>query len=634
LLGETVDKYQIIGCLGRGGMADVYKALHPELNRVVALKVLNRALVHSPEMLERFRREARAIAALRHSNVVQVFDLGVADGIYYMVMEYIEGETLARRIKDLQQHGEHMAFAEVLRIGIAIGNALDYAHEQGMLHRDVKPANIMFRDDGSIVLTDFGVAKILDAASDLTASGAVAGTPAYMAPEQWTADEPDRRSDIYSLGVVLYELATGELPFSADTPGRLMFKHISESPPPPRDIYADISPELETIILRALAKDADDRYQTAQELVEDLEHTLYRVESTAPTGIFQRTVSLPADNGAETRADSASRAWNRHSPLLWISIGVVLVLSMIVIGALLLNTGGSDTPDGMDVATSDATGTALYVRLMELEATLTASAMPSMAPLETSGPTLSPTWSPSPSLTPVMPSKTMSQSISLPTETVDFMAPSASPVCDYTMTLLENVNYSSEIWWSPVNTRFEKVWEVFNAGDCAWPEDTVLVHLDGEPFGLEAPFEVESLEGGERMTLSVVLQTPATPDLYQGRFQLQTRQGGPIGEPLLVKLEVRAAGATDASLEIAGWELIEWHDEPAQYIWKGKLRFSASGGTGRYVWYRDTLDNPLPGNVLEFEWGICRDFYGSIWVTSGEEVAHQSLHVPYPGGCD
>lgn len=617
MYGEKIGKYRIIGHIDSGGMADVFKALHPELNRVVALKVLNRALLHSPEMLERFRREARAIATLRHPNIVQVYDLDVVEGVYFMVMEYIEGETLSQRLNRLHHQGKRIPLPEMLHIVVAVGEALHYAHEQGMLHRDIKPANIMFRSDGSVVLADFGVAKILNASSSITASGAVAGTPAYMAPEQWTSDEPDKRSDIYSLGVVLYQVVTGELPFTAETPGRLMFKHLSEPPPSPRKLFADIPLELELVILRAMAKEPQERYQTAQELVADLREVLYEVESTAPTGVFKRpSRAALGERGADLTGSTA----RRRSPLLWLGAGALILLALII---GLFNSGflGPITPS----ATPDATVTALALRLAALEATLA----------------VGPVRSRTPSATPGAPTQTPAATITLSLSPV--LSPSPSPTgCVLAMTLVEDVNFSNPNWWSTVNARFEKTWRLRNDGACPWPQGVVLAYLDGEAFGLAQPFVVDSLEAGAELELVVTLRAPGTPGQYAGRFQLQTAAGEPVGEPLAVELEARPRASLTPSatpgapepVRVAGFDLVEWSQDTTRNVWRGKVRLWARGGTGQYVWYRDTLDNRLPGDVLEFQWGICRDFFGSVWVTSGDSVDHEGLYIPYPGPCD
>ena len=210
------------------------------------------------------------------------------------------------------------------------------------------------------------------------------------------------------------------------------------------------------------------------------------------------------------------------------------------------------------------------------------------------------------------------------------------------MALLQDVNYSNANWWSTVNAHFDKTWQLQNDGDCAWPQGTVLVHLDGQAFGLTEPFAVGPLSTGEDTELLVRLQAPSTAGQYDGRFQLQTPAGAPIGEPLVVKLEARpqtsltptTTGGALEPVQITDYDLFEWQDDIGRRVWRGKIRLSARGGSGQYTWYRDTLDNPLPGDVLEFEWGICRDFFGSVWVASGDTTDHQGLHIPYPGACD
>ncbi len=624
---SLIGKYRIIEHIGHGGMADVYKALHPELNRVVALKVLNRTLVHRSEMRERFRREARAIAALDHPNIVKVYDFDIVNDAYFMVMEFIEGETLSKRLADLHRRGERMSLHDVLVVGSSVGEALHIAHEQGVLHRDVKPSNIMFRSGGRAVLTDFGVAKMVNVSSDITATGAVAGTPAYMAPEQWTNDGPDRRSDIYSLGVVLYQMATGELPFTDDRAGRLMFKHISEAPPMPRNLCPSIPVELERVILHSLAKDPKDRYQTAQELVDDLREIVYRIESTAATGVFERpSLDLTDDGSAKGRRLQLP---NRGSHFFWLGAGAVVLLTVLV--AVALSGRGAS---GAAVFTPDATGTALAARLVVLESTLSATLKPSPESSRipaTAATTLAPIAMPSHSVTSVH-----SATLSLSPQPL-----AAATMCHLSMSLQRDINYSSASWWNLVNTRFDKTWQLRNDGACPWPEDSVLVHLNGPSFGLDDPFNVGSLPVGAEIELSVSLQAPNLPGLYEGHYQLQTAAGVPIGDSLSVILEVRPRASQESTaaeslepVQFERFDLSEWSRDSARNVWRGKLQLWARGGTGQYTWYRDTLDNPLPGSVMEFEWGMCRDFFGSVWVVSGDTKDHESIHVPYPGACE
>jgi serine/threonine protein kinase len=599
-------------------MADVFEALHPELNRVVALKVLNPALMYSEEARARFRREARSVAALRHPNIVQLFDFDIVDDVYFMVMEFIEGETLNQRLIELQHQGGRMPLPEALRVVSAVGQALHYAHERGMFHRDIKPSNIMFRDDGSVVLTDFGVAKILDVSTDITKTGAVAGTPAYMAPEQWTDDEPDRRIDIYSLGIVLFQLTTGELPFTDTRPGRLMFKHISEPPPLPRELAPNIPLELERVILRALAKKPQDRFQTARELVRELETIIYEVESTAPTGVFRRpSIARGAGRGS---AHKSLKSLGPRSILLWLAGGTLAVLAAIV--ALLL---GGFVGSGGSEATPNATGTAMAGRLANLESTLS----------------ITPTPSPLPSTKPLLtPSETPFAQAAMATGTAEaVILPSPSPTrCDLRMTLEQDVNFNSFDWWTFAGAPFDKTWHLANDGDCPWPEDTILLHLEGQDFGFSDPYDVGAAAAGAKVELSVSLEAPSTPGQYEGRFQLKTGKGYLIGEPLSVRIVARVPSSPTPQMtepvRVEGHDLIEWTTDLSRHVWHGKVALWARGGTGSYTWYQDTLDNPMEGDILEFERAMCGAFSGSVIVVSGDTEDHYSLYIPYPEPCD
>ncbi len=269
MIGKTIGKYRIVEHLGRGGMAEVYKAYQPNLDRYVAVKMMHAFLSDEKEFLARFEREAKVVATLRHPNIVQVYDFDVESGVYYMVMEYITGETLKSRLQNLEGNDEWVSLDDAARIILAIGSALKYAHERNMVHRDVKPANVMITLDGQVILTDFGIAKIVSA-SNLTASGAMVGTPSYMAPEQGMGQPGDERSDIYSLGVMLYQLVLGRLPFDADTPLAVVLKHINDPLPLPQALKPDISDDLNRVILKSLAKDPNDRYQKVTDLTADL----------------------------------------------------------------------------------------------------------------------------------------------------------------------------------------------------------------------------------------------------------------------------------------------------------------------------------------------------------------------------
>ncbi|HMK08647.1 MAG TPA: protein kinase [Anaerolineales bacterium] len=269
LAGATLGRYQVIARLGRGGMADVYKGFQPSLDRYVAIKVLNPSMVEEAEFIQRFEREAKSVARLRHPNIVQVFDSDHQGDIYYMVMEFLDGPTLKAALEEVHRRHEEMPLQVAMRIVSDVGGALGYAHEMGVVHRDVKPANIMLDRSGRVILTDFGVAKMLTG-TKVTATGTVLGTPAYMSPEQGMGEPGDARSDIYSLGVVLYELVTGRLPYDADTPLAVLLKHAHDPLPLPRTVNPALPEEIERILLKALAKSPADRYQNVQSMLNDI----------------------------------------------------------------------------------------------------------------------------------------------------------------------------------------------------------------------------------------------------------------------------------------------------------------------------------------------------------------------------
>ncbi len=278
--GQTIGKYRVLEALGRGGMAQVYRAYHPQLDRYVAIKVLRSDLVEHEEFLARFRREAHAVSGLRHPNIVQVFDFDTQDEQYYMVMELLEGDTLRTRLNEYRTRNERMPLPEVLRILADVLNGLAYAHAEGIIHRDIKPANIMLTKRGQAVVTDFGIAQIVGS-TQYTVSGALMGTLSYMAPEQGLKEHCDSRSDIYSLGIVFYEMLTGYTPFDADTPLAILMKHLNDPLPLPSQMDPSLPIVLEPIVLKALAKDPDDRYQSAAEMAAALQQA---GESGLPAG--------------------------------------------------------------------------------------------------------------------------------------------------------------------------------------------------------------------------------------------------------------------------------------------------------------------------------------------------------------
>lgn len=278
-IGRTLGRYQIERRIGRGGMGVVYQARQLSLNRPVAIKVLPSQMAADDEFRERFRREAHAVAALSHENIVHVYDIEEADGAYFLVMELVAGQTL-------RQLRERRAFpaGEIRAIGIALTRALGCAHRQGIVHRDVKSQNVMVTPEGTVKLMDFGIAWVADGGVK-TATGHVLGTPEFMSPEQAQTGMATAQSDLYSLGVLLFELATGRLPFTGTQPFQIAYKHIHEPVPSPRSLDPTVPEWLERVILRALEKDPARRYASAADMERDLAEAPASGAETLPASL-------------------------------------------------------------------------------------------------------------------------------------------------------------------------------------------------------------------------------------------------------------------------------------------------------------------------------------------------------------
>lgn len=266
LAGKTLGEYRLDQLIGEGGMATVYKAFQPSLNRYVAVKVLH---YQEDTSLARFQREAKAIAALRHRNILIIYEYGEQDGMPFIVMEYVPGGTLEDRL-----NGKPMDWRQVIQLILPVAEALAYAHSQGIIHRDIKPSNILMPQDDWPVLADFGLVKRSDDEKGLTMSGMFMGTPSYIAPEQARDAGVDFRADMYSLGVIMFEMIAGRLPFDYDNPNKILLAHVMDPPPPPTDFNRDCPPQLEAIILKTLAKKPDERFADMPALVAALRKLL------------------------------------------------------------------------------------------------------------------------------------------------------------------------------------------------------------------------------------------------------------------------------------------------------------------------------------------------------------------------
>ena len=355
--GQMLGAYRIINQVGQGGMATVYKAYQPSMDRNVAIKVLPRQLAESQEFVTRFQQEARTIARLEHPHILPVFDYGESDGITYFVMRYLEAGTL----KSKMETGP-LSLNEIDNLFSQLAGALGYAHSHGVIHRDLKPANALVDEQGNLFLTDFGIAKLLESASPrLTQTDAIMGTPAYISPEQARAQTVDQRSDIYSLGIILYELVTGRVPFTADTPLAVILKHVSDPLPLPSILKPDIPEAIEQVILKALAKEPNDRYVSTAEFLAAWKRALQDKETvrhvaempsiskpaSRPVQTFDRIQGKPASAPKATTKSGGTTGW-----LIGCSVGACALLT---IAGIVLFASGSQFLSFLSPATATAT---------------------------------------------------------------------------------------------------------------------------------------------------------------------------------------------------------------------------------------------------------------------------------------
>jgi serine/threonine protein kinase len=343
-LGKTIGKVRIEKLLARGGMAEVYLGTHLTLERPVAVKLLHSHIEEEPTLLERFHREAKVVAGLRHPNIVQIFDFDTSDGHPYIVMEYLQGPTLANYLRGLHKQNERIPQHQVARLLKALTDALDYAHGQGVIHRDIKPGNILLHsktngipldkpltNDVEAILTDFGLVRIVNAATQ-TASGMVSGTPAYMSPEQARGDKTDHRTDIYSLGIVLYEMLAGRVPFEADSTMAVIYMQIHTPPPP----IPDIPPEVQAVMDRALVKEPNERYQSSKEMAIDFFLSIGMTAEAKTISEPYPVSHVPTQAPAKPEPDSAPEPDSVPKPARsrkWIGVGVFSFICLLALGA-------------------------------------------------------------------------------------------------------------------------------------------------------------------------------------------------------------------------------------------------------------------------------------------------------------
>lgn len=592
---RKLGKYQIIERLGRGGMAEVYRGYHATLDRYVAIKVLHAFLADDPEFKDRFHREAQNVARLKHPNIVQVydFDYDPEGESFYMVMELIDGPTLKDRIFSLAQEGKLLPFEDVVRIIREAAGALAYAHSRSMIHRDVKPANLMLDHDNRVVLTDFGIAKIVTGAQ-FTASGGMVGTPAYMAPEQGLGEAGDERSDLYSLGIIFYQLLTGELPYEAEAPLAVILKHLNSPIPTVRDTNANLPEAIDRVIVRLMAKDPDDRYQNAADLIADLERIergetvdyIAQVTTGPVTPLVDTDTRLlsTSPNAAVIRDTLPPPPQNRFPTWLLGSIaaGIIIVAGYFIglnngsfpplIAALASPTPTftpsdtptatatftpSDTPTNTATPTATDTPTATFTpsdtptntptatatdtptETHTPTATDTATATPT--PTATYTPSDTPTVTPTPTVTntPLPPTPDITQTLLFATQVLEFQTATVA-ACDFDYAVVDQQPKDGDFF--AANRPYRREITLLNTGNCAWERNTSLVWVRGEDFNAERIFIRERVNPGAEVTLSFEGVTPPTGGLRSGTWELRTPGQILIGRPMDISVSVFEQG--------------------------------------------------------------------------------------------
>jgi len=345
-VGENIGPYRIVEQLGQGGMATVFKAYHASLDRYVAIKALHPAFNQEPNFEARFQREARVVAKLEHPNIVPVYDYAEHEKRPYLIMKFVEGDTLKARMEQ-----RPLVANEISKIVDAVGSALSYAHRQGVLHRDIKPSNVLLADDGQIYLADFGLARMAQAGESTLSSDTMLGTPQYISPEQAMGmADLDARTDLYSFGVMLYEMVVGKVPFSADTPFSIIHDHIYSPLPLPRKVNPNVPEPVERVLLKALAKERDDRFENAMHLVEAFKsaweeagvpmqgsnlsasHVVRaEVETAAPQSEPTKVASAPTKVAEIEKKPGSTQAVptpKKRSPWMWVSVGLAVILCL------------------------------------------------------------------------------------------------------------------------------------------------------------------------------------------------------------------------------------------------------------------------------------------------------------------
>jgi serine/threonine-protein kinase len=347
--GEVIaDRYELEELVGTGGMSSVFRAHDRQLDRRIAIKILHEHYSDDPEYIERFRREARAVARLSHPNIVTVIDRGADDGRQYIVFEHVDGENL----KELVVRSGRLPVRRALELALAVADGLAFAHDHGLVHRDVKPQNVLLSREGEVKVTDFGIARSLHVDHGMTQTGTVLGTGEYLAPEQASGRPVSPATDVYSLGVVLWELLAGDVPFTGENFVAVALHHVNDPPPHLRDRRPDVSPRLDAAVERALAKDPARRFPSMAAFAKELRACLAEAAGDVPPPPAEEddlartlvTTPAPAPIPARRRARRPARSRRRRSPLIYVLLAVVVAGAAFA--AVVLLGGGSSHSGG------------------------------------------------------------------------------------------------------------------------------------------------------------------------------------------------------------------------------------------------------------------------------------------------
>jgi serine/threonine protein kinase len=649
LVGRILGKYKILEHIGHGGMSEVYKGQQLQLHRPVAIKVLHPFLADDEGFVARFQREALIIATLRHPNIVQVFDFdhNTELDLYYMVMEYIDGPTLKTRMEK-----ENLPLDYIASVCASIADALDYAHERGMIHRDIKPANIMFLEDNQPVLTDFGIAKMLTL-SGLTASGAMVGTPAYMAPEVGIGKSGTSSSDIYSLGVVLYQAVTGSLPFNSESPMGIVMQHINDPPPQPSLLVPSIPPALEAVILKAMEKEPSARFARARDMATALRQamnlenlngaaTLLPVDESPakPVAAPVRAVPTPPHQGLPEEVvmenarsltetprsialDDIQVPTGHTKPVAKIWWGVLLILALVIAGGSIWYRQTIGTASGPGISPTEIPQHTAGMEVMVTAPTYT--------------PVVSSTLTPAATQLPAVPL--------LPTSTATPLPETCKP-----RVLVDNVDIEPDEVVGPGSALMTYI-SLRNSGKCAWQEGTQLAFTSGTSFQVPENIPLDALLPGETIHLHVPMSAPQAFGAYTAVWQVRQTDGTQLGNDVSITFTVEdlptatplplptiAVSETIPLPLVLEPSLIAWKSVPDTAFWQGTVHLQAAGGTGNYSFYDSVVreEQLLPDGEISLTAQYCDPLSLDIWVLSGLEVLHWrgTLDYPEPGMCE